>query len=235
MNHLIPPPPLPSVPVLGTRDRFPVRRIYCVGRNYSEHAREMGFTEREDPFFFMKPADAVLPVEPGELGLMEYPPLTANLHHEAELVVAIGRAGRDVPVDQAMELVHGYAPGLDMTRRDLQDAAKKSGRPWCIAKAFHQSAPIGAIVPREHAGELVTGSILLDVNGVTRQRGDLGDLIWKVPEILHHLSKAWDLAPGDLVFTGTPAGVGSVDRGDLIQVTVEIGKVGAQLLKIRIL
>jgi fumarylpyruvate hydrolase len=205
MNLVIPAPRLATVPVAGGGD-FPVHRLYCVGRNYAEHAQEMGHTGREPPFFFLKPADTVVPVAAGETGRMAYPTLTANLHHEVELVVALGEGGR----------IFGCAVGLDMTRRDLQNEMKKQGRPWSIGKAFEQSAPIGPIVPVAQTGELTAGAITLDVNGVRKQSGDLKDLIWNVAETLEKLREAWTLQPGDLVFTGTPAGVGPVVRGDVM-------------------
>lgn len=193
------------VPVQGG-GRFPVHRIYCVGRNYAEHAQEMGFSGREPPFFFMKPADALAPVAAGETGVIAYPSLTADFQHEVELVVALGPGGS----------VFGHAVGLDMTRRDLQGAMKKQGRPWEIGKAFEQSAPIGSIVPLAATGALTAGAITLDVNGQRRQSGDLGELIWKLPEVLEQLARGWTLRAGDLIYTGTPAGVAAVVRGDLI-------------------
>ncbi len=200
--------PLPCVPVVGGDRGFPVRRLWCVGRNYAEHAREMGFSDREAPFFFAKPADAVVPGG----GAVAYPPRTANLHHEIELVIAVGRGGRDLAADQAAAHVFGLAVGLDLTRRDLQMAFKGKGQPWEMAKAFDQSAPIGPIHPvgalPERAG------IWLQVNGAERQRSDIARMIWSVPEILAHLSAYVELAPGDLVFTGTPEGVGPLERGD---------------------
>jgi fumarylpyruvate hydrolase len=208
------------VPVVDGRS-FPVHRIYCVGRNYVEHAQEMGHSGREPPFFFLKPADAVLPVPDGSTGEMAYPGLTSNLHHEIELVLAIGRGGRDIAAAQAVDHIWGYAIGLDMTRRDLQNDMKKQGRPWCIGKAFEQSAPIGPIHPIARTGRLEHGAITLSVNGQPRQKGDLGDLIWRVGEILEHLSRAWLLQPGDLIFTGTPAGVGAVQRGDVMEGAIE--------------
>lgn len=220
MSFVIDPPPVVSVPVAGGGS-FPVHRIYCVGRNYAEHAQEMGFTGREPPFFFMKPADAVVPVAEGSSGAIDYPSLTGNLHHEIELVVAIGRGGRDIPAAQALSYIWGYAVGLDMTRRDLQNEMKKQGRPWCIGKAFEQSAPIGPIVPLAHTGELTRGAITLAVNGQLRQKGDLKDLIWSVAETVEHLSRAWTLQPGDLVFTGTPAGVAAVERGDVMEGVID--------------
>ena len=216
MNHVITPPALPTVPVAGG-GLFPVHRIYCVGRNYAEHAQEMGFTGREAPFFFLKPADAVLPVAEGEVGEMAYPPLTDNLHHEIELVVAIGVGGRDIAAADALSHIWGYAIGLDMTRRDLQNDMKKQGRPWSIGKAFDESAPIGPLHPIGHTGELTQGAISLSVNGVLRQQGDLRELIWNVAESIETLSRAWTLQPGDLIFTGTPAGVAAVVPGDLME------------------
>ena len=215
MSLVIAAPAQPTVPVAGG-GLFPVHRIYCVGRNYAEHAQEMGFTGREPPFFFLKPADAVLPVAHGTVGEMAYPPLTANLHHEIELVVAIGTGGRNIAAVDAARHIWGYAIGLDMTRRDLQNDMKKQGRPWCIGKAFDGSAPIGPLHAIGQTGELVSGAITLSVNGVLRQTGDLAGLIWNVAETIETLSKAWALQPGDLIFTGTPAGVGAVVAGDLI-------------------
>ena len=219
MKLVIPAPLTVAVPVAGG-DFFPVHRVYCVGRNYAEHAVEMGHSSREPPFFFMKPADAVLPVADGETGVMAYPSLTANLHHEVELVVAIGVGGSHIAAAQAVRHIWGYAVGLDMTRRDLQNDMKKQGRPWCIGKAFEQSAPIGPITPIERCGELLHGAITLSVNGQPRQQGDLADLIWSVAETIEQLSTAWTLQPGDLIFTGTPAGVGAVQRGDVMRAAV---------------
>jgi len=204
----------PLIPIAESDLGFPVRRIYCVGRNYAEHAREMGSSGREAPFFFCKPADAVVPVATGSIGSVAYPPATQDLQHEVELVVALGQGGRDIAVADAMDCVFGHAVGLDMTRRDLQKAAKEKGQPWEVGKAFDQSAPIGPIVPVTATGALAAGAITLDVNGETRQQGDLSDMIWGVPEIISHLSHLFELAPGDLIYTGTPAGVGPVVRGD---------------------
>ena len=216
MSLVIQPPAIVTVPVAGGGS-FPVHRIYCVGRNYAEHAQEMGFTGREPPFFFMKPADAVVVVEEGATGAIDYPTLTSNLHHEIELVVAIGVGGRQIAAADAARHIWGYAVGLDMTRRDLQNDMKKQGRPWCIGKAFEQSAPIGPIVPIARTGELTQGAISLSVNGQLRQQGELKDLIWNVAETIETLSNAWTLQPGDLIFTGTPAGVGAVVRGDVME------------------
>ena len=195
----------------GTDERFPVHRIYCVGRNYAKHAREMGMDpDREPPFFFAKPADALV----ANGTPVPYPPRTANLHHELELVVAIGTGGRDIPLANALAHVYGYAVGLDLTRRDLQAAARDQGRPWDVAKGFDHSAPVSAIRPAAEMGHPEQGAIWLDVNGETRQRANLSEMIWSVPEIVAELSTYFELRPGDLVFTGTPEGVGPVRRGD---------------------
>lgn len=220
MAYVIAPSPIAAVPV-ATGGEFPVHRIYCVGRNYAEHAQEMGFTGREPPFFFLKPADAVLPVADGAVGEMHYPPLTKNLHHEVELVVAIGTGGRDIAAADAARHIWGYAIGLDMTRRDLQNEMKKQGRPWSIGKGFDESAPIGPLQPIAATGELTRGAVTLAVNGAVRQKGDLAELIWNVAETIAELSRGWTLKAGDLIFTGTPAGVGAVVSGDLMEATVE--------------
>ena len=216
MSFVFAPAPTVSVPVVGGGS-FPVHRVYCVGRNYADHAVEMGFTGREPPFFFLKPADTVVVVPAGETGVIDYPTLTANFHHEIELVVAIGTGGRDIKAADAAKHIWGYAVGLDMTRRDLQADMKKQGRPWCIGKAFEQSAPIGPIVPIGQTGELTSGAISLSVNGKLRQSGDLKDLIWSVNETIEVLSQAWTLQPGDLIYTGTPAGVAAVVAGDMME------------------
>ena len=211
MSHVFTPPAAASVPVAGRVGTFPVHRIYCVGRNYVEHAKEMGFTGREPPFFFLKPADAVLPVAEGETGTMPYPSLTKNLHHEVELVVAIGTGGRDITAADAMGHVWGYAVGLDMTRRDLQGEAKKHGRPWDIGKGFDHSAPIGPIRRAAECKVDADTRITLEVNGAIRQQSTIGKLIWNIAETIEHLSAAWELQPGDLIFTGTPEGVAAVE------------------------
>ncbi|MEY3296698.1 MAG: hypothetical protein RLZZ451_2746 [Pseudomonadota bacterium] len=216
MSLVVPAPAPVHVPVAGG-GAFPVRRVYCVGRNYAEHAQEMGFTGREPPFFFLKPADNIVVVPEGETGAIDYPPLTKNLHHEIELVVAIGSGGRDIRAADAQAHVFGYAVGLDMTRRDLQGEMKKQGRPWEIGKAFDQSAPIGPIVPATNTGPLTSGAITLAVNGQPRQASDVKELIWNVGEIIEHLSAAWRLEPGDLIYTGTPAGVAAVVPGDVME------------------
>jgi len=204
------------VPVAGNQAAFPVRRIYCVGRNYAEHAREMGFSGREDPFFFCKPADAVLVVPEGETGRLPYPSRTSDLHHEIELVVALKAGGRDLTPEQALECVFGYAVGLDMTRRDLQGVAKKQGRPWEVGKAFDHGAPMGPIIPRERAGDISEAAITLEVNGQLRQQGRVSDMIWGIAESIAYLSGLFELKAGDLLFTGTPEGVGAVIAGDLM-------------------
>lgn len=218
MSFVFSPPEQASVEVNGTTQRFPVHRIYCVGRNYAAHAREMGKDpDRELPFFFTKPADAVVPNH----STIPYPSRTGDLHHEIELVIAIGKAGRDIPVTNALEHVFGYAVGNDLTRRDLQSEAKDKGRPWDTAKGFDRSAPITAITPVARSGHPTRGRIWLNVNGQLRQQGDLADLIWSVPEIIAELSALFELAPGDLIYSGTPAGVGAVRPGDHLEGGVE--------------
>ena len=216
MSYLFAPPSVISVPVIGRTERFPVRRVYCVGRNYEEHAKEMGFTGREPPFFFLKPADAIVVVDAGQTGSIPYPSLTKNLHHEIELVAAIGTGGRNIKAADALKHVYGYAVGLDMTRRDLQNEMKKQGRPWCIGKGFDQSAPIGPITPADQAGDVAHAEIYLQVNGTDRQRSKVSKLIWNLAETIEHLSAAWELQPGDLIYTGTPEGVAAVVSGDLM-------------------
>ena len=215
MNDIPRPWEAPTVPVAGSSDRFPVRHIYCVGRNYAEHAKEMGGdASKEPPFFFTKPADAVVPVIPPTVGKVTYPLATKNYHHEIELVVAIGDSGVKIVPEAAQRLVYGYAVGLDMTRRDLQSDMREKKRPWDIGKSFAQAAPIGQVHPVTTVGQLARGKIWLDVNGKRRQEGDLADMIWDVPHTLAFLSQYYELLPGDLVFTGTPAGVGAVVAGD---------------------
>jgi len=216
MGYSIAAPAQAVVPIDATTDLFPVHRIYCVGRNYADHAKEMGFSGREPPFFFTKPADAVLPVPFGATGEMAYPSATTNLHHEIELVVAIGRMGHDIAPADAAGHIWGYAVGLDMTRRDLQLTLRDAGRPWDVAKGFDQSAPITPLKPIAATGEIVSGAIWLDVNGQKRQSSDIAKLIWNVNETIEHLSRYFTLAPGDLIFTGTPEGVGAVKAGDLM-------------------
>ncbi|PZE63555.1 fumarylacetoacetate hydrolase family protein [Curtobacterium sp. MCBD17_021] len=213
---VVPAPGLPTVPT-GTGGRFPVRRVYCVGRNYAAHAREMGHDpDREPPFFFGKPADALVT----DGADTPYPPVTARLEHEVELVVALGGGGRDVPVADALGLVWGYAVGIDLTRRDLQAEAKRLGRPWDLAKGFDHSAPVGTITPAAGV-EPTSGAIVLDVDGELRQSGDLADQIWSVAETIAALSRSVGLAPGDLLFTGTPDGVGPVARGSVLRGAID--------------
>lgn len=209
---VIPPPEQPSVAIAGSQERFPVRRIFCVGRNYAAHARELGNDERDPPFFFTKPADAV--VDSG--ATIPYPPLTQNLHHEIELVVAIGKAGLRVATEQALSHVWGYGVGIDLTRRDLQDEAKKMARPWDWSKAFDKSAPCGPLVPARASGDPRKGRIWLSVDGALKQDGDLAELIWPVADVVAICSEAVELQPGDLIYTGTPAGVGPVKTGQRI-------------------
>ncbi|MBL0419393.1 fumarylacetoacetate hydrolase family protein [Ramlibacter sp. AW1] len=214
MSYVFQPPAPVAVPIVGRAERFPVHRIYCVGRNYVEHAKEMGFTGREPPFFFLKPADAVVVVDEGQTGSIPYPSATKDFHHEIELVVAIGEGGRNIKAADAMRHVFGYAVGLDMTRRDQQGEMKKQGRPWCIGKAFDHSAPIGPITPAAQAGDIEHAAIWLQVNGQDRQRSNVDKLIWNIAETIEHLSAAWELQPGDLIYSGTPEGVAAVVAGD---------------------
>lgn len=211
MEYVIPFSGVTAIEVAGTDQRYPVRRIYLVGRNYAEHAREMGYDpDRDPPFFFQKPADVLLPSGSD----FPYPVRSEDVHHEIELVAALGKGGADIAEGDALDHVYGYAAGIDMTRRDLQGAAKKMGRPWEVGKAFEHSAPIGLLAPASEIGHPDSGRIWLEVNGKLRQEGDLSQLIWSVPETIAILSGLFTLAPGDLIFTGTPAGVGPVQRGD---------------------
>lgn len=217
MNYVVSAPPLPFVPVQGEEAVFPVRRIWCVGRNFADHAREMGHDPtREPPFFFAKPADAV---NPG--GELPFPSVTQDLHHEIEMVVAIGKGGSNIAEDKALEHVYGYAVGLDMTRRDIQAEAKKLARPWELSKGFDQSCPISPIVPAARIGHPTRGKIEVTVNGKVQQTGDLNQMIWTVPEAIAFLSRYVALQPGDLIMTGTPAGVSSVKPGDTLHGTCE--------------
>jgi fumarylpyruvate hydrolase len=228
MSYVFTPPALVSVPVVGRAERFPVARIYCVGRNYEDHAKEMGFTGREPPFFFIKPANTVVVVNAGETGTLPYPSLTKNFHHEIELIACIGTGGKNIKAADAMKHIFGYAVGLDMTRRDLQGEMKKLGRPWCIGKAFDHSSPIGPITPAAQAGDIENAEIWIQVNGADRQRSHINKLIWNMAETIEHLSTAWELQPGDLIYTGTPAGVNAVVSGDTM-----VGMVGG-LTELRI-
>lgn len=217
MNYVFPPSATVAVPIVGRNEQFAVHRVYCVGRNYVEHAKEMGFTGREPPFFFLKPADAVVPVAAGQTGSIAYPSLTQDLHHELELVVAIGTGGTGIKAADARTHIYGYAVGLDMTRRDLQGEMKKQGRPWCIGKAFDQSAPIGPITLAAQVPQIESADLSLTVNAKPRQQSNVSKLIWNIGEIIEHLSAAWALQPGDLIYTGTPEGVAAVVKGDLMQ------------------
>jgi fumarylpyruvate hydrolase len=214
MTHAIKFRTTPALPIAESNQTFPVGRIYCVGRNYAEHAREMGHDpQREPPFFFMKPADAIVPSG----ATLPYPQATKDLHHEIEMVVAIGKDGFDIPVDKALAHVFGYGAGLDMTRRDLQGEAKKMGRPWEMGKAFDNSAPCTALKPATMAGHPSKGAIWLKVNGAVKQKGDLSEMIWNVPEMISYLSKLITLRAGDVIMSGTPAGVGPVKAGDRLE------------------
>ena len=218
MESVIPIPAPTVIPVNGCSAVFPVRRIYCVGRNYADHAREMGVDpDREPPFFFGKPQDVVMPGG----GDIAYPPATSNLHHEVELVVALSKGGRDIPVIVALSCIYGYAVGIDLTRRDLQSESKEKGQPWDTAKGFDQSAPISPITPASTGGHPLRGAIWLSVNGLEKQRGDLAAMIWSVPEVIAHISGFVTLAPGDLIFTGTPSGVGPIIRGDRVRCGID--------------
>ncbi len=226
-TYVIPPPPVPALPVRGTDSLFPVRRIYCVGRNYAAHAVEMGHDpDKEAPFFFQKNPDN-LALD----GTFPYPDASSDVHHEVELVVALHKGGKAIPVESALAHVYGYAVGIDMTRRDLQAEAKKAGRPWEVAKAFERSAPCGPLIPATEIGHPDAGAITLSVNGEMRQSGDLNQLIWKVPEVIAHLSALFTLAPGDLIFSGTPSGVGPVQRGDSVDAHIDgVGALGVKVV-----
>jgi fumarylpyruvate hydrolase len=215
----------PGVPVVGIESHFPVHRIYCVGQNYRKHAREMGASLREPPFFFSKPADAVCTDS-----IVPFPPMTENLHHEVELVVALGSGGIEIQPEQALSLVFGYSVGVDLTRRDLQAGAKELGRPWTTAKGFDRSAPLSAIQPVSDYDQLVNASISLSVNGDLRQQGKINEMTWSVPEIIAELSRYFELKAGDLIFTGTPSGVGELQPGDRVECSIEaVGSLGFQM------
>jgi fumarylpyruvate hydrolase len=225
-KYVIPPPPQAAVKVAGSSELFPVRRIWCVGRNYLEHIREMGNDEREPPFFFAKPADAI--VHDG--GTVPYPPLTSDLHHEVEMVVALKSGGRNIPKDKALDCVWGYGVGIDLTRRDLQIASRNIKRPWEIGKAFDASAPCGPLQPASKIGHPSKGRIWLKVNGEVKQDGDLEQMIWNVPEIIWKLSEMVELAAGDIIMTGTPAGVSALQPGYKLECEVEgVGKVAVTI------
>lgn len=232
MSFVFPPAPVVSLEVFGSSDRFAVRRVYCVGRNYAAHAREMGFDpNREPPFFFCKPADAVIPVKAGTTLELAYPAQTSNYHYEAELVAAIGKGGSDISVEDALSHIWGYAAGLDMTRRDLQMKMREMGRPWEIGKAFDASAPVGPLHPTSAIGHPEKAGIWLTVNGKDQQRSDIDKLIWSVAETVSTLSGLFRLEPGDLIFTGTPEGVGPVVRGDVMTMGVDgLGELSAKVV-----
>ncbi len=209
-QYVIAPPAIATLPVVGTTGLFPVRRIYCVGRNYAAHAVEMGHDpDKEPPFFFQKNPDNIV-----TSGAFPYPPASSDVHHEIEMVVALSSGGKDIPLERALDCVYGYGVGLDMTRRDLQGKAKDMGRPWEVGKAFEASAPCSPLVPASSIGHPTEGEVWLDVNGQRRQTGNLNQLIWKVPEMISYLSGLFTLSPGDIIMSGTPAGVGPVQRGD---------------------
>jgi fumarylpyruvate hydrolase len=227
MTYVIEQPAVASLPVEGESGRFPVRRVYCVGRNYAEHAREMGHDpDREPPFFFMKPADALR----GPGTDFAYPPATKDVHHEIELVAALKSGGRDIAEADALSHVYGYGVALDMTRRDLQGEAKKMGRPWDTGKGFDGSAPCSDLKPVSATGHPTSGRVWLSVNGQTKQEGDLSALIWSIPEMIAYLSRLFELKAGDLILTGTPAGVGAVKPGDLMEGGVE----GVATLRVKV-
>lgn len=232
MNYVFPPEPQVTVPISGSDAVFPVRRIYCVGRNYAAHAREMGFDpDREPPFFFCKPDNSIVVVPPGQTVEIAYPPQTSDFQHEIELVVAIGRGGRDIPIEQANDHVFGYAVGLDMTRRDLQLRARDKGRPWELGKAFDESAPIAPIVPASAIGHPASGAVWVQVDGADKQRSDIAKLIWSVPEVIANLSSFFELQPGDLIYTGTPEGVGKVERGQMMRGGIDgLGELSAKVV-----
>ncbi|MCB1933921.1 fumarylacetoacetate hydrolase family protein [Accumulibacter sp.] len=230
MRYVFPPAAQVSVPVAGSDALFPVRRVYCVGQNYADHAAEMGADGRQPPFFFSKPADALVPGG-DDVRDVRFPPATSNLQHEVELVVALAGGGADASPAQALEWVYGYAVGLDLTRRDLQRAAKDKGHPWDMAKGFDQSAPIAALQPLASVGHPSRGAIWLKVNGQLQQSGDLEQMSWKVGEVIANLSSYVTLAPGDLIFTGTPAGVSKVQRGDLLEAGIAgVGELSVRLV-----
>ncbi len=227
-SFIFPPAPTPALPIVGESARFPIHRIYCVGRNYADHAIEMGHDpDREDPFFFQKNPDSILPPDED----FPYPPASRDVHHEIEMVVALKSGGKDITPEAALGHVFGYAVGLDMTRRDLQAEAKKAGRPWEVGKAFEHAAPCSAIMPAARIGHPASGKIWLKVNDVFRQQGDLNQMIWKVPEMISYLSSLFTLCAGDLIFSGTPAGVGAVARGDVLSGGVD--QVGTLDLRVR--
>lgn len=234
MTYVVAPMKIVGLPIQGSQDEFPVRRVYCVGRNYAAHAREMGADpDREPPFFFCKHNDteSIVPVPANTIAELPYPSQTHNYHYELELVVAIGKQGKNIPVAEANDHIYGYAVGLDMTRRDLQTQMREIGRPWEVGKAFDFSAPIGEIYPINVVHEITQGKITLMVNGETKQTGDISDLIWSVAETIAKLSELFELQAGDLIFTGTPEGVGAVVRGDMMVGEIEgLGKIAVKVV-----
>ncbi|MFG1371675.1 fumarylacetoacetate hydrolase family protein [Xanthobacter oligotrophicus] len=218
VSYVFAPPAVPTLPIVGSDDRFPVHRIYCVGRNFADHAVEMGHDpNKEPPFFFQKNPDTLVP----HGATIAYPKQSQDVHHEIELVVALKAGGEDIPLERALDCVFGYAVGLDLTRRDLQGEAKKLGRPWEVGKAFEEAAPCSALVPAATIGHPGAGRIFLKINGALKQDGNLNQMIWKVPEMIATLSTLFRLAPGDLIFAGTPAGVGPISKGDVLEGGVE--------------
>lgn len=226
-NFVIKPPAIATLPVVGSDRLFPVHRVYCVGRNYAAHAVEMGHDpDKEPPFFFQKNPDNLDPS-----GQFPYPPASSDVHHEIEMLVALKSGGKDIPLEKALDSVYGYGVALDMTRRDLQGKAKEMGRPWEVGKAFEASAPCGALVPAEKIGHPSQGAVWLDVNGERKQTGDLNQMIWKVPEMISYLSGLFTLMPGDVILSGTPSGVGAVNRGDVLRGHVEgIGEIEVRVV-----
>jgi fumarylpyruvate hydrolase len=225
-EYVVTPPPVVTLPVVGSSQKYPVRRIYCVGRNYAAHAREFGHDEKLPPFFFAKAADMIVP----DGATVPYPSLTQNYHHEVELVAAIGKGGVNIPADKALEHVYGYAVGFDMTRRDVQQAAAKNGKPWEVGKSFDNSAPCGPVYPAAQVGHITSGKIEITVNGQVKQSSDINLMIWDVAHIIEHLSQQVTLEPGDLIFTGTPEGVSAVVKGDVMVGSVE--KLGTLTIKV---
>ncbi|MFG1242328.1 fumarylacetoacetate hydrolase family protein [Xanthobacter versatilis] len=218
VSYVFAPPAVPTLPIVGSDDQFPVHRIYCVGRNFADHAVEMGHDpNKEPPFFFQKNPDTLVP----HGATIAYPKMSQDVHHEIELVVALKAGGEDIPLERALDCVFGYAVGLDLTRRDLQGEAKKLGRPWEVGKAFEEAAPCSALVPATTIGHPDAGRIFLKINGAVKQEGNLNQMIWKVPEMIATLSTLFRLAPGDLIFAGTPAGVGPISKGDVLEGGVE--------------
>lgn len=232
MSFVVTPPEVVTVPVAGEAGQFPVRRVYCIGRNYAAHAREMGHDpDREPPFFFCKPADAVRPVAPGQTLDLPYPPKTSDLHYEVELVVAISKGGANISVENAMDHVYGYAVGLDLTRRDRQQDMKDLARPWELGKAFDASAPISVITPKGQAGDVEQAQIALNVNGQEKQNGHVNQMIWSIAESISYLSDYFRLEAGDMIFTGTPEGVGPVVVGDVLDARLEgVGGLSVKLV-----